>query len=137
MMHRTLTDGSTCMHCGEGSSFCECPDGWAPADMDTQPPVDPDIVATVRVPEQSIVVFVDENKKPLCACSTDFLMKQLQRSTPQELEVSQLRIKLRAADAMARVADDWVERGIINSRSALADARLDYGDPYTYEYSDR
>jgi len=61
----------------------------------------------------------------------------LQRSTPQELEVSQLRIKLRAADAMARVADDWVERGIINSRSALADARLDYGDPYTYEYSDR
>ena len=38
------------------------------------------------------------------------------------------------ADRMAKVADDMVERGRIDSRSALADARLDYGKPYTYKY---
>ncbi len=45
---------------------------------------------------------------------------------------SRLIMKERAADVMAKVADDWVERGLIDSRSALADARLDYGDPYKY-----
>jgi hypothetical protein len=42
-------------------------------------------------------------------------------------------IKVRAADAMAKAIDDWVERGLLDSRSLLADARLNYGKPYTYE----
>ena len=50
----------------------------------------------------------------------------------KDIENSQLVMKVRAADVMAKVADDWVERGRIDSRSALADARLDYGDPYKY-----
>jgi len=41
--------------------------------------------------------------------------------------------KFRAADEMARITDDWVKRRIIDSRSALADARLDYGQPHRYE----
>jgi len=40
-------------------------------------------------------------------------------------------IRLRAADAMAAVVDDWVGRGVINFRSALADTRLDYGEPFS------
>lgn len=60
--------------------------------------------------------------------------------TPQEvLELERrcvdLEIKLRAADEMARVCDDWVTRGLIDARSALADARLDYGEPFTYGFS--
>lgn len=38
-----------------------------------------------------------------------------------------------AADKMAAVIDDWVRRGILGSRSELADARLDYGEPFTTE----
>lgn len=34
----------------------------------------------------------------------------------------------RAADRMARVAVDWVDRKLIDSRSALADALLDYAE---------
>lgn len=40
---------------------------------------------------------------------------------------------IRAADEMARVADDWIERGLITSRSALAGARLQYGEPFEYK----
>lgn len=44
-------------------------------------------------------------------------------------------IALRAADAMAKVIDDWVKRGLIDARSALADARLDYGEPWKYVWT--
>lgn len=50
-------------------------------------------------------------------------------------DVTKLLIALRAADEMARICDDWVKRGIIDSRSALADARLNYGQPFEYEWS--
>lgn len=46
-----------------------------------------------------------------------------------------MQLKLRAADKMAWICDDWVQRGIIDARSALADARLSYGDPFTYSWS--
>lgn len=36
---------------------------------------------------------------------------------------------------MAQICDDWVGLGIINARSTLADARLDYGEPFKYEYT--
>ena len=39
---------------------------------------------------------------------------------------------LKGADKMAAVCDDWVKRKIIDERSALADARLEYCDPYTF-----
>lgn len=52
-----------------------------------------------------------------------------------ERESMHMRIALRAADGMARVIDDWVRRGLINTRSAAADARLDFGTPYVYEWS--
>ena len=42
---------------------------------------------------------------------------------------------LRAADKMAWICDDWVSRHVIDSRSALADARLNYGKPFHYEWS--
>lgn len=48
-------------------------------------------------------------------------------------ELFRLRLKIKDADAIAKVADDWVKRGIIDARSALADARLNYGKPYEYE----
>jgi hypothetical protein len=50
-----------------------------------------------------------------------------------ELKVSYQFTKLRAADEMAKVCDDWVVRKVIDARSALADARLNYGQPFTSE----
>ena len=45
---------------------------------------------------------------------------------------SEGRTFIRGADRMAKVADDWVQRKIIDERSALADARLAYCDPYIF-----
>lgn len=53
----------------------------------------------------------------------------------QNIEINMLRSKLRAADKMAQICDTWVRSGEIDSRSALADARLNYGKPYVYEFS--
>ncbi len=50
-------------------------------------------------------------------------------------EVFRLRIALRNADAMARAVDKLVERGALDARSLVADARLDYGEPWKYEFS--
>jgi hypothetical protein len=44
-------------------------------------------------------------------------------------------IALQRADEMAKVIDDWTERGELNTRSALADARLNYGRPYEYKWA--
>lgn len=44
-------------------------------------------------------------------------------------------LALRAADKMAWICDDWVQRHVIDARSALADARLRYGEPYKYSWS--
>ena len=52
----------------------------------------------------------------------------------KDLDVAALRLKLRAADEMARVCDQWVQSGVIDARSALADARLRYGTPFIYDF---
>lgn len=54
---------------------------------------------------------------------------------PSAEEIVEMQLALRAADAMAKVADDWVERGLTDSRSALSDALLNYGQPFTYKYT--
>jgi hypothetical protein len=53
----------------------------------------------------------------------------------KDLEIARLQAKLRLADGMARVCDAWVGEQIIDSRSALSDARLRYGSPNDYEFS--
>lgn len=50
-------------------------------------------------------------------------------------KVSKLLLKLRAADAMARAVDSAISCGQLNPRSMIADARLDYGEPGSYEFS--
>jgi len=52
-----------------------------------------------------------------------------------ELEHGQAQIDLMAADKMAQCADHLVMNHLIDARSALADSRLEYGEPYTYEHS--
>ena len=42
-------------------------------------------------------------------------------------------LKIRAADAMAAVIDRWVGSSLISGHSSMADARLDYGDPFSCE----
>lgn len=39
----------------------------------------------------------------------------------------------RCADAMAATVDIMVHRKLIDARSLVADARLDYGDPWSHE----
>ncbi len=53
----------------------------------------------------------------------------------KDLLIAMLRTKLEAADEMARVCDQWVESKQIDSRSALADARIKYGKPFKYEFT--
>ena len=38
-----------------------------------------------------------------------------------------------AADRMAAAVDDLIRRGLLDARSVLADARLDYGNPFDEE----
>ena len=38
-----------------------------------------------------------------------------------------------AADKMARIIDEMVRKGQLDCRSPLADARLDYGEPWQYK----
>lgn len=53
------------------------------------------------------------------------------------LEFTQLELKLIAADILAMTTDVAVQRGILDSRSLIADARLNYGGPWKYEYATR
>ncbi len=45
-----------------------------------------------------------------------------------------LETKLKEADILAMAIDIAVQRGILNSRSLIADSRLNYGDPWKYEH---
>jgi len=40
-----------------------------------------------------------------------------------------------AADHMAKLIDEMVRDGKLDPRSPLADARLDYGQPWIYEHT--
>jgi hypothetical protein len=53
-----------------------------------------------------------------------------------DIEKERFRQKLESADILALTIDVMIQRGIINPRSAIADARLNYGEPNTYEFID-
>jgi hypothetical protein len=74
---------------------------------------------------------LDAQKQRLEA-EKEALEKKLAES---EFKLAATQIHLRAADEMANVCDEWVVNHTIDSRSKLADARLDYGDPYNYTAS--
>jgi hypothetical protein len=48
---------------------------------------------------------------------------------------AKLLLKLKDADAMAKEIDRLIGCRQLNSRSKLADIRLDYGQPHEYEWS--
>ena len=52
-------------------------------------------------------------------------------------ELSNLEIKLRAADLMALTIDVLIQRGMLGERSLVADARIDYGTPWEYEFANK
>ena len=52
----------------------------------------------------------------------------------QRLDNSQLTIFLMAADKVMLAIDDQVKRNLLGSRTAIADARLCYGEPFEYKY---
>jgi len=55
--------------------------------------------------------------------------------TYQEGKLFEMKLKLEAADQVMMRIDDCVQRGILDARSRIADARLLYGDPFKYEFS--
>ena len=54
----------------------------------------------------------------------------------KDIEIFELKVKLERADEMARAIDILVERRVLGARSIVADARLRYGMPYIYEFSE-
>jgi hypothetical protein len=52
---------------------------------------------------------------------------------PEGFSADLLPGRLQAANAMARACDRLVQAGLIDPRSELADARLKFGDPFTYD----
>ncbi len=53
------------------------------------------------------------------------------------LELANLEIKLIGADVMAMMIDVAVRRDLLGERSPIADARLNYGTPWEYEFADK
>lgn len=49
-------------------------------------------------------------------------------------EIKLLRDALDGADHLANQIDTAIEKGILDSRSAIADARLCYGEPWIYKF---
>lgn len=60
-----------------------------------------------------------------------------QQLADQRAAITQNEIKLRAADVVMKRLDEMIARGDIDARNAVADARLDYGDPFKYEAKQR
>lgn len=54
----------------------------------------------------------------------------------EDIEKEKLLLKLCDADILAMTIDVMVQRGVINPRCAIADARLNYGEPNKYEFTD-
>ena len=50
-----------------------------------------------------------------------------------EHKVTELELKVRAADALVKAIDKQVEMGLMGGRTGIADARLDYGTPFKYD----
>jgi len=68
-----------------------------------------------------------KNNNPITPEDIEFLLSEL----------SQLELKLIDADILALTTDIAVQKGVIGSRSLIADARLDYGEPWKYEHAIR
>jgi len=62
--------------------------------------------------------------------SFERLQQQLQAARDRNTEYE---IRLRAADIVMERLDVLIARGDIDARNAVADARLDYGEPFKYE----
>ena len=52
-------------------------------------------------------------------------------------EIDGLLSKLQDADILAITVDVLVQRGILGSRALVGDARLNYGEPWDFEYAAR
>ncbi len=52
-------------------------------------------------------------------------------------ELASLELKLISADVMALTIDVLIQRGMLGERSLVADARIDYGTPWEYEFADK
>ena len=52
-------------------------------------------------------------------------------------EIDGLLSKLQDADILAMTVDVLVQRGILGSRALVGDARLNYGEPWDFEYAAR
>ena len=48
--------------------------------------------------------------------------------------IAELKLKLKAADLVMKAIDEMVDRGALDSRSQIADARLNYCVPFQYHY---
>lgn len=52
-------------------------------------------------------------------------------------EIQGLLLRLRDADILAMTVDVLVQRGALDPRSLIGDARLIYGEPWKYEYASK
>ncbi len=55
-----------------------------------------------------------------------------ERTAERDRLEAELMVLRRAGDALVKVIDQQVQQGTLNARSAIADARLDYGEPFKY-----
>jgi hypothetical protein len=53
------------------------------------------------------------------------------------LKLFRMAIKLRDSDLMALTIDVYTQRGLLDERSLINDARLDYGNPWEYEFAEK
>lgn len=56
-------------------------------------------------------------------------------STSEQLRTWDMESSLRAADAVMQAIDKSVRLGNLGSRTPIADARLNYGQPFHYKFS--
>lgn len=53
------------------------------------------------------------------------------------LQLASLELKLKSADVMAMTIDLAIQKGKLDSRSLIGDARLEYGNPWEYEFASK
>ena len=53
------------------------------------------------------------------------------------LKLFRMATKLRDADLMALTIDVYTQRRLLDERSLINDARIDYGSPWEYEFVDK
>jgi len=53
------------------------------------------------------------------------------------LQLSSLETRLISADVMAMCVDVAIKRGLLDARTLIGDARLNYGTPWEYEFASK